>query len=291
SPRGVAITNGIAPALADVDPYWMAVAGIDEAIRNLVCVGGNLDRTAILDNFCWGNCEDPRTMGALVRACQGCYDAAVTYGTPFISGKDSLNNEFALDPADAKRLADRIPLFNNRIRIPETLLISAIGIIEDVGACITMDLKSVVDTPVFFVGLRAGSWLEADITQAAALHRKVTELIRHGAVLAAHDCGDEGILVTLAEMAFAGQCGVEATFTDPEPLAPIPCGYVLQVKADQADNITALPSRLAGVRVTRIGRTASGNKLTWRADDSKGADRFEVDLKKLSDAWRSPMNW
>ena len=291
SKKGLAIANGINTALADVDPYWMAVAGIDEAIRNIVCIGGNPDRTAILDNFCWGSCEDPQTMGALVRACQACYDAAIAYGTPFISGKDSLNNEFALDPADARRLADRIRLHNNRIRIPETLLISAIGIVDDVSTCATMDAKPVADSSFYFVGLQAAAWPEADIRQAAALHRKVAELIRGGAVLAAHDCGDEGVLLALAEMAFAGKCGVEATFSDPAPLAPIPCGYVLQVAADQAKKATALASQLAGVRVVPIGRATAGDKFTWRESDAKGAERFEVDLDKLADAWRSPLNW
>ena len=70
-------------------------------------------RTAILDNFCWGNCNKPDRMGTFVQAAKGCYDAAMAYGTPFISGKDSLNNEFQTDtgetiaiPADAADLGD-----------------------------------------------------------------------------------------------------------------------------------------------------------------------------------------
>ncbi len=291
STKGVAIANGISPAGNGGDPYWMAVAGIDEAIRNIVCVGGHPDRTAILDNFCWGNCEDPQTMGALVRACQACYDAAIAYGTPFISGKDSLNNEFAIDPADAGRLADRMQLYNNRIRIPETLLISAIGIVDDVARCATMDAKPIEGSPFYFVGLKAAKWAEADIREAAALHRKVADLIRGGAVLAVHDCGDEGVLVALAEMAFAGLCGVDATFADPQPTVPIPCGYVLQIKADRANDLAAIASRIPGVRVTPIGRAVRGDKLTWRADPDKNADRFEIDIAKLADAWRSPLNW
>jgi phosphoribosylformylglycinamidine synthase len=290
SPRGVALANGIQLELADVDPYWMAVAGIDEAIRNIVCVGGHPEQTAILDNFCWGNCEDPQTMGGLVRACQACYDTAVAYGTPFISGKDSLNNEFALDAADAKRLAGRMPLYNNRIRIPETLLISAIGIIEDVSQCVTMDAKPVAGSQFLFAGLQASEWSEVDIRQAAALHRMVADLIRGGAVLAAHDCGTEGILIALAEMAFAGQCGIEAVFSEPGPLAAIPCGYVLQVGADRIAEVAAI-SRLAGARVVPIGQVTTGQKLIWRESETASAERIELDVKKLADAWRSPLNW
>jgi len=90
SDRGVAISCGMNPLYGDIDPYWMALAGIDEAIRNLICVGGRIDRVALLDNFCWGNCTKAETFGPLVRAAQGCYDGAIAFDSPFISGKDSL---------------------------------------------------------------------------------------------------------------------------------------------------------------------------------------------------------
>ena len=97
--RGLAIACGLRTSIGDPrqggDPYEMALAGIDECVRNLVCVGADPSRIAILDNFCWPGCHDERSMGALVRACEGCYDGAMAYGTPFVSGKDSLNNEFA----------------------------------------------------------------------------------------------------------------------------------------------------------------------------------------------------
>jgi phosphoribosylformylglycinamidine synthase subunit PurSL len=282
--RGLAIANGICPELADVDPYWMAVAGIDECIRNLVCVGGDPARTAILDNFCWGNCEDPQTMGALVRACQACYDAAMAYGTPFISGKDSLNNEFALDPADAERLANRIPLHNNRIRIPSTLLISGISIIEDVAKCVTMDAKP-ADEPseFYFVGLRARQWQDVNIADAAALHKAVAGLIHSGAVLAAHDCGSSGVLPALAEMAFAGQCGMDVSFADDlSPFDPIPSGYVLQIFKANTAKLQALAG--AAVQVTRLGTPRGDTQLRVGSD-------CEINLADLSAAWRSSLNW
>jgi len=290
SHKGLAIVNGINTSLADEDAYWMAVAGIDEAVRNIVCVGGDPDRTAILDNFCWGNCEDEQTMGALVRACQGCYDAAIAYGTPFVSGKDSLNNEFALDPRDAEQLADRIRLFNNRIRIPETLLISAISIIEDVRQCVTMDAKEIdgEKTEFFFVGLSANRWPDVDVKQAAVLHRGVAGLIKDGLVLAAHDCGDEGVLLTLAEMAFAGQCGIEADLAGCVLFAPVPCGYVLQVRPSSGVRVAELAQQVKGLTVQRIGQSSDMQKLTWV---SSSGHRNEVDLKTLSDAWRSPLKW
>ena len=48
----------------------MALAAIDEAIRNVVAVGADPDRIAILDNFCWPSVDDEATMGTLVRAAR-----------------------------------------------------------------------------------------------------------------------------------------------------------------------------------------------------------------------------
>lgn len=288
SDKGIVLANGICPSLSDVDPYWMAVAAIDEALRNVICVGGDPNRTAILDNFCWGNCEDPQTMGALVRACQGCYDAAVAFGTPFISGKDSLNNEFALDANDARQLGEMMPLFNNRIRIPETLLISAMSVIDDVKRCVTMDAKPADQpTPFFYVGLKTRQWPEVSISDAAGLHAAVSELIRSGKVLAAHDCSDGGILQALAEMAFAGQCGIEATFTDLCPFSPGTSGYILQVPESAANDVARIAEQRAGVFARRIATTARNEKLIWRAGDR----RSEVPLADLAKAWRASLNW
>src|SRR4051795_7008860 len=107
----------------------MTIAAIDEAIRNVVAVGADPAKIAILDNFCWPSVDDEETMGTLVAACEACYDASKAYGIPFISGKDSLHNQFT--NAETGQV----------LRIPNTLLISAIGVIDDVSKCVTMDLK------------------------------------------------------------------------------------------------------------------------------------------------------
>ena len=119
SEKAVVVSNGFNPSYGDLDPYWMSACAIDEALRNLVAVGGDISHTAILDNFCWGNPEDPNELAALVRACQACYDMAKGFGVPFISGKDSLNNTWR-DPSGKLR------------QIPRSLLISRpIGVIKD----------------------------------------------------------------------------------------------------------------------------------------------------------------
>src|SRR5713226_10328068 len=106
----------------------MAMNAVDEALRNLTAVGGDIEHAAILDNFCWGNPTDPSQLGLLVRAVKGCYDAAVGFGVPFISGKDSLNNEYRTE--------------GRRLPVIPTLLISAVGVIEDAARTVDMALKT-----------------------------------------------------------------------------------------------------------------------------------------------------
>ena len=122
SRRGLAIACGTNPRLRPDRPLppWRA-RSIDEALRNAVAVGGDPEHTAILDNFSWGNCDKPDRLGALVLAAKGCYDAAVAYGTPFVSGKDSLNNEYRVGDRDA-------------LDPPHALLITALARVPDVAA-------------------------------------------------------------------------------------------------------------------------------------------------------------
>ncbi len=126
--KGVSLACGLAPQITD--PYAMSIASIDEAVRNSICVGADPGKLAILDNFCWPSVADDETMGTLVAACEACRDAALVFGIPFISGKDSLHNQFTNSET------------GEVLKIPRTLLISAIGVIDDVRKCITMDLKA-----------------------------------------------------------------------------------------------------------------------------------------------------
>jgi len=211
--KGVALSNGINPHYTDLDPYHMAFAAVDEALRNVTAVGADPDQVAILDNFCWGNPNLPDRLGSLVRCAQGCYDAAVAYQTPFISGKDSLNNEYT--GSDGQKHA-----------IPGTLLISALGIVPDVGRTVTMDLKRAGDF-LFIVG-ETGAELGGSHfglvggtiqpqhknvpkakTGALDTFRKLHKAMQAGLVQACHDCAEGGLAVTLAEMCLAGGLGVE----------------------------------------------------------------------------------
>jgi phosphoribosylformylglycinamidine synthase len=212
SRKGVVVSCGMNPLLGDLDPYQSALHAVDEALRNAVAVGGNLERTAILDNFCWGNCNKPDRMGALVQSAKACYDAAMAYGTPFVSGKDSLNNEFVTDHGET-------------IAVPPTLLISAISVIDDVARCVSSDAKEPGDC-LFILGrtggelggshylLAEGAATGTDVppVDLATNRRVMTALqaaIQAGTVRACHDLSEGGLAVAAAEMAFGGELGVD----------------------------------------------------------------------------------
>jgi phosphoribosylformylglycinamidine synthase II len=137
SDMGIVVANGINPKYGDIDPYWMAASAIDEALRQVVAVGCSLRRVALLDNFCWGNPDKPDRLGGLVRAAQACYDVALGYETPFISGKDSLYNEFETG--------------RESVCIPPTLLISAVAVMDNVEKAVTMDCKREGDL-IYIIG-------------------------------------------------------------------------------------------------------------------------------------------
>ncbi len=143
SRRGVVLSQGLYPSYGDIDTYWMAACAIDTAIRNAVSCGGSLERLALLDNFCWCDSDNPERLGQLRRAAEACYEFAVAYGTPYISGKDSMYNDFRGYDADFNEVT---------ISVPPTLLISSIGVVEDVMVCQTIDFKFPGDA-VYVIGL------------------------------------------------------------------------------------------------------------------------------------------
>ncbi len=213
SQRGIVIACGMNPRYGDLDPYHMAASGIDEAVRNCVAVGADPRRIAILDNFCWGNTGRSEQLGSLVRAALGCHDVAVALGTPFISGKDSLNNEFHYRDADGQP---------RHLVIPPTLLISALGQIDDVRRAVTMDLKQpgnflyqvgVTRNELggshlaLVLGLSGGQVPRVDPHAARAVFDAMHQAMRQGLVRACHDPSEGGLAVAAAEMAFSGGCG------------------------------------------------------------------------------------
>ncbi len=302
SQRGVVVSNGMNPHYGDFDPYWMAAAAIDEALRNCVAVGANPNRIAILDNFCWGNTERPETLGSLVRAALGCKDTAIAFGTPFISGKDSLNNEFSyVDAAGEKKT----------VAIPSSLLISAIGQVDDVRKCVTMDLKASGNVLyqigitknemggshfALVNGLKGGTVPHVDLQQAPKIFGAVHKAIEGGLLKSCHDLSEGGLAVAAAEMAFAGGFGVEldlaalatsSTITDPAVLLYSESTTRFLIETTQ-ESAAKLESLFQGLPITKIGKTTSAKRVQAGVG---GKQILDADCAELKAAWLKPLAW
>ena len=202
--KGIVISCGMTPNYGKIDPHWMAASSIDEALRNNTAVGGR--RVALLDNFTWGNPGKSDRLGSLVRACQACYDFAKGFGTPFISGKDSLYNESPLGP------------------VTPTLLITAVGIIPDVRKAVSMELKEPRNL-IYIVGqtypelggseyYRLKGFVgktvpEVRVKQAKKIMAGIRRAIDSGCIKSCHDLSEGGLAVAAAEMSFGGGFGIE----------------------------------------------------------------------------------
>ncbi|PIU17659.1 MAG: phosphoribosylformylglycinamidine synthase subunit PurL [Elusimicrobia bacterium CG08_land_8_20_14_0_20_59_10] len=289
---GFAVTHGFGPGVGKIDPYQMALHSVDEAVRNLLCVGAEVSRTAILDNFCAASPRDPEVMGDLVLAAEGCHDAAMAYGAPFISGKDSFYNQ-AKD-ADGREYP-----------IPISLLISATAPVPDVRKALTMNFKE-PGNALYLAGLSrrgmggsvyndmsfSGNNLVSplDMKAAVKLYAALLKAMRAGCVAAAHDVSQGGLGVTLAEMAFAGGFGArldlagaaaEKGLTRLELLfGESPARLVLEVIKEKETEFLRL---VKGLPVTEIGYVSEDPVL----DAAFGPERlFCEDINALKDRWK-----
>lgn len=294
SRRGVVVAHGINPLYGDRDPHAMALLVVDEALRNLVAVGGSIARAALLDNFCWGNVDDPDELGALVRAAQGCRDAALAYGTPFICGKDSLRNT----SEDA----------TGRHSIPRTLLISAVGIVPDVRRTVTMDLKA-ADHRLYLAGLtreelgashylwtrgiEGGELPRARPRETKRIMTRLARAIQSGLVRACHDLSEGGLAVAAAEMALAGGLGLridldrapaDAVSREGLLFSESPGRFLIEVAPEDGP---ALRAMFGALPLAEIGTTTAEPRFVVRHDAEVCID---LEVEEIDAAWKGRGN-
>ena len=291
SNRGLVVSCGMNPHYGDHDTYHMAASAIDEAVRNAVAVGADPSKIAILDNFCWGYTDRPETLGSLVRAAIACQDVAVGLGTPFVSGKDSLNNEFSYEDADGNK---------QTIAIPPSLLITAMGQVADVSKAVTMDAKS-AGNRIYLVGethdelggshyalvhdLTGGRVPTVDIDVARQTFAAVHRAIDGRSVRACHDLSEGGLAAAVAEMAIAGGLGLDLTLPE-DDLADVAAlfsesntRFLVEVTPD---NASAFEAALSGTAHRMIGTVTDDPRCVIRR-----ADRTLIDtpVSKAKEAW------
>jgi len=234
--QGVALSTGILPSYGDINSYAMAECGIDTAIRNVVAVGANPERIALLDNFCWCSSNEPERLGQLKRCATACYETAKKFRAPFISGKDSMFNDFKGYDSQGREI---------KISVPPTLLISSLGIVPDVRKCQTLDFKAEGDL-IYLIGitkaeLGASEYFaylgerergqryvgntvpRVDLNMARARYAGIFKAIEAEIFSAIHSVGIGGTGFGLARMAMAGELGVQID------LDMIPCEQGLKI--------------------------------------------------------------
>jgi phosphoribosylformylglycinamidine synthase len=303
SMEGLAVSAGINPKFSQIDTYHMAANCIDEAIRRIIAVGGSLEQIALNDNFCWPSVtDDEYKLAQLVRANQALYDYTTAFGTPCISGKDSMFVEGDVMDKNGDL---------HRLSALPTLQFTAVGKIDDVRKCVTMDVKRAGDY-VYVLGmtkdeLGASEYYEmlgyigknvprVDAEQSRRLYNRLSSAIHKGLVSSAHGCYRGGLAIALAQSSFAGGLGIELHFsrvpetgvnTDDKLLFSESAGrFVVTVQPKKAPEFESL---MAGTVFSKVGRVRIDKKLIIHGLDEKTI--IDADIDKLKKAWKSPMEW
>ncbi len=302
--EGVVVSNGICPRYSDIDTYHMVACAIDEAIRNNVAVGGDPDRIAGLDNFCWPDpVQSEKTpdgefkLAQLVRANQALYEYCKGFGIPLISGKDSMKNDAIVGGV--------------KISIPPTVLISALGKIEDVRKAVTMDAKRPGDLVYIlgetfeelggseyfaskgFIGNRVP---RVDLKRAKQLYRCVFQAIQEGLIHSCHDCSDGGLGVALAETAFAGGLGMEIDLRKVPQRGITRDDFLLFSESQSRFIVTISPDRkktfedlFRNTVFGEIGKVI--RQEIFQVTGLKGEKIIEANIYDLKEAWQRPLRF
>jgi len=291
--KGIVISNGGNPNYSD-DPYAMALSAIDEAIRNNICSGGR--RIAILDNFSWGSPLKKDELGKLVLACKACYEGAISYGVPFISGKDSLYNEYLEE--------------NVSISIPPTLVITAIGIIPDVRKATTTDFKR-SGNYIYIVGttndelggslyykmhnIKGGKIPCPNPNTAKQIFDRIIECIDREIIKSIHDCSEGGLAVALAEMCIGGRLGAYIDLS--KVVTPLNKNYKILFSESNSRFLIEVPlglqrefeNLIKGVPYAKIGYVTSEKKLVIKGINGKNV--IDLELEDIINSWKETFNW
>ena len=308
--QGAVISNGIVPRYSDIDAYAMAAASIDEALRNAVCVGVDLDLIAGLDNFCWPDpVESVKTpdgrykLAQLVRANRALDEVCRAYNLPCISGKDSMKNDATLD--------------GEKISVPPTLLFSLIGNHKDVRKAVSSDFKEVGDL-IYLVGEThqelgaselafmfrdetngvsgiGGKVPQIDTTRNLSLYRSLTAAMSKRLVASAHDCSDAGLAAAVAECCFGCDSGASIEISQIYSsvdnldiwgaLFGESLGRILV--SVSPNNSQEFEQSMKDHECNLLGVVDSGDSITFR---DAGQVVLSASMSNLRDSWKGTLN-
>ncbi len=254
--KGLAISTDVTPRYCKADPYEGAKQAVAEAYRNICAVGAL--PLAVTDNLNFGNPQKPQIMGEIVGAIDGIGEACRALDFPVIGGNCSLYNE------------------TNGEGILPTPAIGGVGLMRDVHRMATVALKREGDALLLvgetkghlgqsiylreIEGREEGAAPPVDLAAERKNGEFVRKLVADGRVDTVHDCSDGGLLSALAEMALAGNIGVDVgvagTTVEAVPFffGEDQARYAIAVPAKEADKIEG-ELREAGIIHAIIGKT------------------------------------
>jgi phosphoribosylformylglycinamidine synthase II len=306
--EGFSVACGINSKLSRIDAYQMAQYAVDEAVRNLICQGTDPRNIALIDNFCWpdpvygdNNPDGKHKLAQLVRANMGLHDIAIEYRMPFISGKDSMKNDFVGETHEGKKV---------KISVPPTLLVTALGKVNDVSKSPTSEFKNIGDL-IYVIGknkkgmggtelnelYRLQESLEdsippIDLSENLKRYFKVHEAIEAGYVKSCHDISDGGTIAGLAEKAIGSEFGCHldlylASYDDNyllEALFGEASGrFIISIDANKKNDFEAIFKSDA----KQIGTVIEETTFTLNLNDKK---LIECEVLELEKAWRESEN-
>jgi phosphoribosylformylglycinamidine synthase len=300
STKGVAVSQALYPSYSEIDPYLMALNTVDSAIRNLVVVGADPERIALLDNFCWCSSFEEQRLGELKLAAQGCFDGAVGFGAPFISGKDSMFNDFKGFDDQGKPV---------KISVPPTLVISSVSVMDNVENVVSMDAKMPGDL-VYLLGetinelggseyyqylseksqtfAPGNSLPTVDIEQNKKLYQGLYGAISQGLIASSVIVTRGGLLIALVKKSLSGKLGLEINLAphsgnNQELLFSESSGRVVVTVAPQFKD--KFEEVLKGLTVYQIGQVTQNKKLKIKS--VQGKTIVDLSLDQLTASYKS----
>jgi phosphoribosylformylglycinamidine synthase len=244
---------------------------------------------ALVDNFCWPDPvpgpnakaeerEDAEAkLGALVVTCKRIYEGAVELRMPFISGKDSMKNDYRMTGPQG-------PI---KISVPPTLLITAMGKVHDVrrvplGSVVAPGEDSKSSDPRRLLWVSGQEVVPGELGLPSVDFRKTYDflgvfhrLVREGLIESAHDVSDGGWLVATAELLFGAAATAELELSiqdvreNEPPWAALfgepATSFVLSVRAGDAATVLEAFRDFTALDVGRVTAAASGEPGTLEA--------------------------
>lgn len=285
--RGIATAIGEQPIKMLLDPAAGARMAVGEALTNLVWARIDaLTEVKCSANWMWAP-KLPGEGAALRRAAEAMAEAMIELGIAVDGGKDSLS------------MAARVE--GELVKSPRQLVISVYAAMADIRRKLTPDIKE-RDSVLLLVDLArgrrrlGGSALaqcygaigseSPDLEDPALLKGvflAVQDLIAQDLVRAGHDCSDGGLITTLLEMAFAGNCGLQLALQGGEgvlaTLFAEELGLVLECSWEQLAEVKA---RLAatGAEVSVLGTSTDKKAITVHYNGQLVLDESMVLLRQ-----------